>query len=155
LAMAVDDEAATTRVHNPVLTFAAVGVLVVFAVAALGGVLDPTDAADNADWWPGVLFVVVPLVIALRGVVTGVVVRESDVVLRGWLRTRRLPREQILAVTTKKYSGLWTRGSESRFFRMLALKSTNGTVEIPAVAARNMKAERLALRLRRALALAE
>jgi hypothetical protein len=143
------------RVHNPALDYSAIAVLVVFATAAVGGVLDPTSADDQPDWWPGVLFVVVPLLIAMRGLMTGIVVRDSDVLLRGWLRTTQLPRQDVLAVKTKRYSGLWTRGSESRFFRMLALKTANGTIEVPAVAARNAKAERMAMTLRRALALDE
>jgi Bacterial PH domain len=153
--MAGDDGPAPSRVHNSVLTYSAIAVLVVFATAAVGGVLDPTSRVDEPDLWPGLVFVVVPLLIAVRGLTTGVVIQESDVLLRGWLRTRRLPREQILAVKTMPYSGVWTRGSESRLFRMLAIKTRKGMVEVPAVAARNAKAERLASRLRSALALHE
>lgn len=153
--MAEDQVGARFRVYNPVLNGAAIAVLVLFAAAALGGVLDPTDAVDKPDWWPGVVFVVVPLLLAARGLRVGVVVRDTDVVMRGWLRTRRLSREDVLAVKTRRYSGLWTRGGESRLFRMLAIKTSEHTVEVPAVAARDAKAERLAAALRRALAIAD
>jgi hypothetical protein len=146
---------ASVRVFNPVVTFASIAVLLLFSTAALGGVLDPTSGADEPDWWPGVGFVVLPVVLAVRGVLIGVVVTDSEVLLRGWLRTRRLPRDRVLAVTTKKYSGLWNRGSQSRLFRLLAIKTPKGVVDVPAVAARLEKAERLASTLRGALSVPE
>lgn len=149
------DASARPRVHNAFLDIAATVVLVVLALAALGGVLDPTLDLDRPDWWPGVIFVAVPLLVAIRGAVVGVVVIESYVVVRGWLRTRRVPRDQIVAVTTRPYSGLWNRGSESRHFSMLALTTTSRSVDVPAVAANRAKAERLALEVRRALMIAE
>lgn len=154
-AMAVNDDPQSVRLHNPVLTYSAIAVLLVFAIAALGGIFDPTSGMDRPDWWPGLIFVVTPLLIAVRGLATGVVVRKSEVLLRGWRRTRRLPRDQVLAVKTMRYSGAWTRGSESRLFRMLAVKTKTGTIEVPAVAARNAKAERLASTLRRVLGFAD
>jgi hypothetical protein len=39
------------------------------------------------------------------------------------------------------YSGFWNLGSESRVLRMLAIKTVDGTTEVPAVAARQAKAE--------------
>lgn len=62
------------RVYNPVLNGASIAVLVLIAAAALGGVLDPTNAVDKPDWWPGVVFVVVSLLLAARGIRVGVVV---------------------------------------------------------------------------------
>lgn len=141
--------------RNRVLVYSAIVVLMLFALAALGGVLDPTEAVDEPQWWPGLWFVALPVALAVRGVFTGVVVADSDVVLRGWLRTRRVPRSQVLGVTTMKYSGVWNRGSESRVFRMLAIKTVDGTIEVPAVAARKAKAERLASALEKALFLPE
>lgn len=54
-----------------------------------------------------------------------------------------------------KCSGVWNRGSESRVYRMLAINTVDGTIEIPAVAARKAKAERLASALAKALSLPE
>ena len=141
--------------RNRVLVYWEIVVLLLFALAALGGVLDPTEGVDEPQWWPGLLFVVLPVVLAIRGVFTGVVVADSHVVLRGWLRTRRVPRSQVLGVTTMKYSGVWNRGSASRIFRMLAIKTVDRTIEVPAVAARKAKAERLASALEKALSLPE
>lgn len=141
------------RVSNPAAAIAAVAVLSAFALAALAGILDPTEHSDEVHWWPGVVFVLAPVAMAARGAMVGVVVTGSEVILRGWLRTRRIPRDHVLGVKTKKYSGHWNSARESRMFRMLAIKTTNGTVDVPAVAARQAKAKRLAAELRRALSL--
>jgi hypothetical protein len=142
---------AQVRVHNAVLNSAAIVVLIALAAAAFGGIVDPSDARDRPNWWPGALFVAIPIGLALRGLLVGIVVRESDLLLRGWLRSRRVSRDQVLAVTTTQYSGLWNRGSQSRQFSMLGLTTTTGLVEIPAVAARPDKAKQLASDVRRAL----
>lgn len=139
--------------RNRVLAYSTIVVLLLFALGALGGVLDPTEGPDQPQWWPGVCFVVLPVALAVRGAFTGVIVAGSEVVLRGWLRTRRVPRSQVRGVTTMKYSGAWNRGGESRVFRMLAIKTVDGTIEVPAVAARKAKAERLASALDQALSL--
>ena len=141
--------------YNPALLCSAIAVLLLFALAALGGVLDPTEGVDEPQWWPGLGFVVVPLALAVRGVFTGIIMTDSEVVLRGWLRTRRVPRNGVLGVRTVAYSGVWNRGGQSRVFRMLAVQTADGTVEIPTVAARKAKAKRLASALENALSVPE
>jgi hypothetical protein len=110
---------ADVRVFNPVVVFSAIAVLLLLSTAAFGGVLDPTSGADEPNWWPGVGFVLLPVLLAVRGVLTGVVVTDcfdagyAPVACHGircWGRT-------------KNYSGMWHGGSQSRLFRMLAIKT--------------------------------
>lgn len=58
---------ARTRVYNPMLVCWAIVVLLLFASAALGGVLNPTESVDEPQWWPGLCFIALPVVLAVRG----------------------------------------------------------------------------------------
>lgn len=142
-----------TRIYNPVLVYSTVALLLLLAAAALGGIVDSTDGTDDPRWWPGLLFVVLPILLAVRGCTTGIVITETAVLIRGWFRTRRVPREHVLGVKTTKYSGIWLRGAESRVFRMLVIKTNSTELEVPTVAARKAKAKRLAAEAQTALAI--
>jgi hypothetical protein len=128
--------------------------LLLFVAASLGGIYDPVDRSQAGELWPGVLFVAVPMMLALRGFTIGVVVVADKVISRGWFRTRTIPRADISSVRAVNYSGLWNRSSSSRLFLMLELTVAGGEVEIPAVVGRPLKVQRLASHLRDALGLA-
>jgi len=53
---------------------ASVTFLLLFAALSLGGIYDPVDRSAKGALWPGVLFVVIPMLLALRGLTLGVVV---------------------------------------------------------------------------------
>ncbi|HEY0168099.1 MAG TPA: hypothetical protein VGB75_13740 [Jatrophihabitans sp.] len=139
------------RVYNPVLVYWNIAYLLVLAAISLGAILDSIGTVDEPAWQEfGV--VLAPILLAIRGVRVGVVVTDSEVLLRGWVRTRRLQRDQVLGVMTAPYTGLLYGGMESRIFRMLAIKTPDRTIEVPAVAARKAKAKRLAATVRHVLA---
>jgi hypothetical protein len=112
----------------------------------LGGIYDPPDGSARGQLWPGALFVAIPILLALRGLTVGV--------SRGWYRTRTIPRADISAVGAVNYSGYWNRYSSSRQFLMLKLEVAGREVEIPAVAGRPVKVQRLANQLGDVLGLA-
>ena len=127
--------------------------LLSFVAASLGGIYDPVDRFQGGELWPGVLFVAVPIMLALRGLTVGVIVVGDKVITRGWFRTRTIPRADISSVRAVNYSGLWNRSSSSRLFLMLELNVAGDEVEIPAVVGRPLKVQRLASQLRDALGL--
>jgi len=132
---------------------AAIMFLLLLAGAALGGIYDPVDRSVTGVLWPGALFVAVPMVLALRGFIVGVVVVGDKVISRGWFRTRTITRADISAVRAVNYSGYWNRSSSSKLFSMLELRVAGSEVEIPAVVGRPVKVQRLASELRDALSL--
>jgi len=98
--------------------------------------------------------------------------------LRGWLVTETFRREDIIGVRLVPYTGFWNKGSISRSVYMLSLivsaprrpilpagrrspwasrdirsSSVETQIDMPAVAARRDKAERLADQLRAAVGL--
>jgi hypothetical protein len=127
--------------------------LLLFGAVSLGGIYDPVDRSTKGALWPGLLFVSIPILLALRGLSVGVVVVGDSVISRGWFRTRTIPRAEISAVRAVNYSGYWNRSSSSRLFLMLQLKVVGSEVEIPAVVSRPVKAHRLARQLTDALGL--
>jgi hypothetical protein len=124
-----------------------------FAAASLGGIYDPVDRSVKGALRPGVLFVAIPILLALRGFAVGVVVDGDEVKSRGWFRTRTIPRADVSAVRAVNYSGYWNRFGSSQLFFMLELKVVGSEVEIPTVVGRRVKAQRLASQLRDALGL--
>jgi len=122
--------------------------LLLLSAASLGGIY------DQGQLWPGGLFVTIPMMLVLRGLTVCVVVVGDKVISRGWFRTRTITRADISSVRAVNYSGLWNRSSSSRLFLMLELNAAGSEVEIPAVAGRPLKVQRLASQLRDALGLA-
>jgi hypothetical protein len=127
--------------------------LLLLAAAALGGIYDPVDRSATGELWPGALFVAVPMMLALRGFIVGVVVVGDNVISRGWFRTRTITRADISAARAVNYSGYWNRSGSSKLFLMLQLRVAGSEVEIPAVVGRPVKVQRLASQLRDALSL--
>ena len=113
-------------------------VLLLLSAASLGGIY------DQGQLWPGGLFVAISMMLALRSLTFGVVVVGDKVISRGWFRTRTIPRADISAVRAVNYSGYWNRSSSSRQFLMLNLEVAGREIEIPAVAGRPVKVQRLA-----------
>lgn len=87
---------------------ASIILLLAFVAASVGGIYDPADQFAAGDWWPGVIFVAVPLILAGRSATVGVVVVGDTVISRGWLRTRKISRVDISAVRAVNYSGILT-----------------------------------------------
>ena len=109
-----------------------------------GGIYDPLDRSAKGELWPGVLFVAVPMMFAVRGFALGLVIVGDKVISRGWFRTRTIPRTDVSAVRAVNYSGYWNRHGSSIFFLMLKLEVAGRDVEIPAVAGRSVTVHRLA-----------
>jgi hypothetical protein len=132
---------------------ASIMVLLLLSAASLGGIYDPPDRSAKGELWPGALFVAIPMMLALRGLTVGVVVVGDNVISRGWFRTRTIPRADISVVRAVSYSGYWNRHSSSRQFLMLNLEVAGREIEIPAVAGRPVKVQRLASQMGDALGL--
>jgi len=128
--------------------------LLLLAATALGGIYDPIDRSAKGELWPGGLFVAIPMMLALRGLTVGVVLVDDRLIARGWFRTRTIPKADISAVRAVNYSGYWNRYSSSRQFLMLKLEVAGREVEIPAVAGRPVKVQRLANQMGDVLGLA-
>ena len=133
---------------------ASIMVLLLLSAASLGWIYDTPDRSAKGQLWPGVLFVAIPMMLALRGLTVGVVVVGDNVISRGWFRTRTIPRADISAVRAVNYSGYWNSSSSSRQFLMLKLEVAGREVEIPAVAGRPVKVQRLANQMGDVLGLA-
>jgi len=132
---------------------ASIMVLLLLSAASLGGIYDPPDRSTKGQLWPGALFVAIPILLALRGLTVGVAVVGNKVISRGWFRTRTIARADISAVRAVNYSGYWNRSSSSRQFLMLKLEVAGREIEIPAVAGRPVKVQRLANQMEGALGL--
>lgn len=150
----VDPGPKRTVIANWNARIASISVLLLLAAAALGGIYDPPDGSARGQLGPGALFVAIPILLALRGLTVGVVVVGDNVISRGWYRTRTIPRADISAVGAVNYSGYWNRYSSSRQFLMLKLEVAGREVEIPAVAGRPVKVQRLANQMGDVLGLA-
>lgn len=132
---------------------ASITVLLLLAAASLGGIYDPQGGSAEGQLWPGALFVAFPMMLAFRGLTVGAVVVGDNVTSRGWFRTRTILRADISAVRAVSYSGYWNRWSSSRQFLMLKLEVAGREIEIPAVAGRPVKVQRLARQMEDALGL--
>ncbi len=128
-------------------------VLFVFAAASVGGIYDPVDRSARGDLWPGALFVVVAIIVAVRSLAVGVVVVGDKVISRGWLRTRTTFRADISAVRAANYSGILNGSGRSGLFLMVELEVFGKDDEILALVGRPTKVKRLADQLRVALGL--
>lgn len=125
------------------------GVCLTLSMSAFAGLTD--SFKGGAIDWAGIPFLLVSLGLFLRGFLVGFVVFEDALLLRGWLWTRRVRRSQITAVQVARYSGCWTRWSETRLLTMLVVRTEHGKISAPEVAATSRKARRLALSLATAL----
>ncbi len=132
---------------------ASIILLLVFVAASVGGIYDPADQSAAGDWWPVVIFVAVPLILAGRSVTVGVVVVGDTVISGGWLRTRKISRADISAVRAVNYSGILNWSGASTQFLMVELEVAGSHVEILALVGRPAKVRRLADQLRDALGL--
>jgi hypothetical protein len=132
---------------------ASIMVLLLLSAASLGGIYDPPDRSARGQLWPGALFVAIPILFALRGLTVGLVIVRDKVISRGRFKTRTTPRADISAAGTVNYSGYWNRSSSSRQFLMLKLEVAGREIEIPAVAGRPVKVQRLANQMGDALGL--
>lgn len=128
-------------------------VLTVVVAASVGGIYNPVDQSARGDLWPGALFVAVPMTLAVRSLVVGVVVVGDKVISRGWLRTRTTFRADISAVRAVDYSGILNWSGSSGLFLMVELEIAGKDVKTPALVGRPAKVKRLADQLRDAVGL--
>jgi hypothetical protein len=127
--------------------------LVLFLVATVGGILDPTPGPDRPILLPGVLVVAVELFLLVRVLRLGVTVTPDHVISRGWFLTRRYPRGAVSGAGAAGYSGGYNRWTRSKSFTMLWIRVNERAVELPQVAGRPQKVHGLADQLRTALQL--
>lgn len=110
-------------------------------------------SGDSGPFWISTTILIMLAALAVRALRLGLVVTPDEVILRGWLRTRRVQRAQITRVDVFGYSGLYTRGGTSPWFKMLVVTIGGHQVDVQAVAGRPNPIYRLADQLRDCLGL--
>lgn len=97
------------------------------AVLCVPGVVEP--APGEPTWFP---LAALPLLIltALRALVVGVVVTEREVVVRNFLSTRRIARDEIIDIRLVNYSGFiaWQSPSGLSALKSVELRTVQGGV---------------------------
>lgn len=129
-------------------------VLGLFALAVIGGILEPDLPGTGPDW-VGWLILAAVLILMYRAARLGLTVTRDEVIVHSFLTTRHIPRERITRVGTAFYDGLWAGGTELECLTQLELTLTNreSPLGIPALTA-TRKGRRLPLiahRLRQTL----
>ena len=114
-----------------------VGVLLTFLLVSIGAFLDPTLDGTRDPVWMFWVWASVLAALLLRAPFVGLLITDSRVARRGWLRTWTYSVSDVTAVRSCGYSGNLNRHSQSRLFKMLSLRLADGRiVEIPEVTGR-------------------
>lgn len=144
----------TTKLHSWGARLWGLAVLSFFAVINGGdAAASITGSGDSDPLWTSTIILILLACLAIRALRLGLVVTPEDVILRGWLRTRRVKRSAVTRVEVFGYSGAYNRDGTSRWFKMLVLTVEGGQVDIQAVAGRPKTIYRLADQLRLCLGL--
>lgn len=124
------------------------------ALAALGltGIYDVKNQGMT-DHSPGWLYTAAGLILAVRALRLGVSLRGDEVVVRSWLRTRRLPRLLVAAAQVVPYAGALAPNLTTPLVMPRLLLHTGDYLDVPAVPglARTGRMADLAARLTLAL----
>lgn len=114
-------------VRTPVWTGAVFVWSAFMAVLCVPGVVDA--APGEATWIP---IAALPLLIAtaLRALVVGVAVTEREVVVRNFLSTRRIARDEVIDIRLVNYSGFiaWQSPSGLSALKSVELRTDRGRV---------------------------
>lgn len=107
------------------------GTWLIGLLATLGGMFDPTAGPDEAEVFPGALFVAIEAVLIVRSLRIGLVIEDDKISSRGILRTRHHPRNSVIRIKPTGYSGIINWGATSALFLMLKLQVGKRTIELP------------------------
>lgn len=124
------------------------------ALAGLGltGIYDVKNQGMT-DRSPGWMYTAAGLILAFRALRLGVSLRGDEVVVRSWLRTRRLPSPLVAAAQVVPYAGALAPKVETPLVMPRLLLHTGDYLDVPAVPglARTGRMADLAARLTLAL----
>ena len=106
------------------------------------------------DRSPGWMYTAAGLILAVRALRLGISLRGEEVVVRSWLRTRRLPSPLVAAAQVVPYAGALAPRIETPLVMPRLLLHTGDYLDVPAVPglARTGRMADLAARLTLALA---
>lgn len=120
-------------------------VALVFSLISLGAVLDE----PAVEWSFGALaWVLVPTLMASRSLRYSVRVTDEEVTVRNFIRTHRIPLQDVVAIEPVNYSGLWNRFSESSVFSTVRISTHEREVLATCLVGRAATARSAAVRLR-------
>lgn len=119
----------------------------------LTGVYDVKNQGMT-DRSPGWMYTAAGLILAVRALRLGISLRGEEVVVRSWLRTRRLPSPLVAAAQVVPYAGALAPRIETPLVMPRLLLHTGDYLDVPAVPglARTGRMADLAARLTLALA---
>ncbi|MBU4213220.1 MAG: hypothetical protein KJ792_01030 [Actinobacteria bacterium] len=114
-------------VRTPVWTGAVFAYSALMAVLLFPGAVEP---APGEPTWVGPAALPLLIVLALRALVVGVAVTEREVVVRNFLSTRRIARDEVIDIRLVNYSGFiaWQSPSGLSALKSVELRTDRGRV---------------------------
>jgi hypothetical protein len=125
-------------------------VFVLFALATIGGLVDPAVDSGEPDW-PGWVVLAGSVAGIVRAIRLGLTVTPDHVIVRSWFTTRRIPRSNILGARATPYDG-WNGLDTHRVCQLeLVLRTRSEPLPVRSIVAttRSRRVQRIAYALRR------
>lgn len=113
-------------VRAPICCAVLVGSWTVFALAWVGGMVDPPPPVKPAFSLFASLFVAASIVAAIRATRLGVTVTDSHAIVRNLLSTRRVRLADVERVQVRNYDGAMTWNSSTSWLCTVALTTRDG-----------------------------